>query len=552
MSEFTIDTSKVEIVLLKRVAELIDTGEVYRAIALLQDALKIHSDSEAILNGLIRLFKQTGQIECAKKYNKVLLDIQRSQLVDSTAIINDNDFSFIHSQSEELSEVEYSFDEHKEKPSAPKKILSLKSSNRKNVEKIKITVRKKFKQGLREQDVAIGSQETHIQTVDELAKKEENYKEHSTKAPLSDNEGLNNSINKKETHQKISATIPTAAPLAERTLNDLQEENSNKQDNISNNLDDQAEEDILVDTEEVDELIVLDDFKWSDDEYLQIENDSESLDFNALGMSQDEDSNSGPNIELYDFWEDESFNEQYDEENEEDTGALDSSLTQEERARMIAVECVLNFKWDRNTLPFLVEVFSSKGWSNSKKALEREVIAGTSFEELELAHEIKGLWFESSRYWISFSRASSYGESTDAVYRHFSWKQALRLLRVFETLPSYEEVYDFLEREFEFWFNHSVLRKCFPAFIKYLFNYRLHDRNIAENIYGFGNSEAYDGLNASWNYNTHSDEMIKLRSLGVDLSVQYAPKSYFCSDKYTFEYLLNSWRLITPENERGN
>ncbi|MFM9597810.1 hypothetical protein ACKI1O_51965, partial [Streptomyces scabiei] len=83
-------------------------------------------------------------------------------------------------------------------------------------------------------------------------------------------------------------------------------------------------------------------------------------------------------------------------------------------------------------------------------ALEREVAEGATLDELMLAFEVKNLWLDSPRYWIAFSKAYVSGESTDAIYRHFSWRQALRLIRTFTDLPSFEEVYDLLEQEFDY------------------------------------------------------------------------------------------------------
>ncbi|TMP61943.1 hypothetical protein, partial [Pseudoalteromonas sp. S1649] len=71
-----------------------------------------------------------------------------------------------------------------------------------------------------------------------------------------------------------------------------------------------------------------------------------------------------------------------------------------------------------------------------------------------LAFEIKSLWLQSSGYWITLSREYGPGETTDATSRHCSWSQALRLMRVIESIPELEEVYDFREHEFELWCSH--------------------------------------------------------------------------------------------------
>ena len=244
--------------------------------------------------------------------------------------------------------------------------------------------------------------------------------------------------------------------------------------------------------------------------------------------------------DLYDFWDDES-NEL--EEESENASALENQLSREERARIVAVECILDFDWHTKNLPFLIEVFSTPGWSSTRRALEREVKAGATVDELELAFAVKRLWQDSSRYWITFSKAWASGESADATYRHCSWKQALHLVRLFEQLPTLDEVYDLLEREFEYWYHNRILRLCFPAFNKYLFLYRLNSRNETSLFNAFDLPEEHDGLEAEWLSQTHSNPMEKLNALGIDLVEKYTTKGYYASDLYTNEYMLELYRL---------
>lgn len=239
---------------------------------------------------------------------------------------------------------------------------------------------------------------------------------------------------------------------------------------------------------------------------------------------------------LYNFWDDES--EVLQEESTENIAVLDNQLSREERARIVAIECILEFDWHTKKLPFLIEVFSTPGWSNAKKALAREVQSGTTAEELELAFTVKKLWQDSSRYWITFSKAWASGESADATYRHCSWKQALHLIRLFEQLPTLDEIYDFLEREFDQWYHNRVLRLCFPAFNKYLFLYRLNSRNEISTHYGFGLPDEHDGLDAQCFSHELSNPMMKLNALGIDLVSKYTTKSYYASDLYTNEFML--------------
>ncbi|MGP4986568.1 hypothetical protein [Pseudoalteromonas nigrifaciens] len=271
------------------------------------------------------------------------------------------------------------------------------------------------------------------------------------------------------------------------------------------------------------------------------------LDDLAGDVALEQDSFDTFNDDLYGLWDD-SLDD--DVEDFTDNGALDNTFTQEDRAVAVASELIISFDWPRSALPFLAEVLCIKGWGNAKRALERAVAEGATLDELMLAYEVKNLWLDSPRYWIAFSKAYASGESTDAIYRHFSWRQALRLIRTFTDLPSFEEVYDLLEQEFDYWYDHKILRLCFPAFIKYLFNYRLNERNITSLLGGFGNAEDYDHVDELWACQTHSDEMQTLNEYGVDLLAKNAQPSYYTSDTYTREYLLESFRSGLPEDEK--
>jgi len=271
------------------------------------------------------------------------------------------------------------------------------------------------------------------------------------------------------------------------------------------------------------------------------------LDDLAGDVALEQDSFDTFNDDLYGLWDD-SLDD--DVEDFTEHGVLDNTFTQEDCAVAVASELIISFDWPRSALPFLAEVLCIKGWGNAKRALERAVAEGATLDELMLAYEVKNLWLDSPRYWIAFSKAYASGESTDAIYRHFSWRQALRLIRTFTDLPSFEEVYDLLEQEFDYWYDHKILRLCFPAFIKYLFNYRLNERNITSLLGGFGNAEDYDHTDELWACQTHSDEMQTLNEYGVDLLAKNAQPSYYTSDTYTREYLLESFRSGLPEDEK--
>jgi hypothetical protein len=125
------------------------------------------------------------------------------------------------------------------------------------------------------------------------------------------------------------------------------------------------------------------------------------------------------------------------------------------------------------------------------------------------------------------------------VYKNCSWKQALRLVRVFQDLPSQEEVFDFIELEFDTWYENTGLRVKFRSYSNYLFKYRLNDLIDIINMsipWGFDWAPEIDNLE-SFNLSlTHSDEVMLLRESGIDVHGHFTPKSYYTTDK-SFDHL---------------
>jgi len=60
----------------------------------------------------------------------------------------------------------------------------------------------------------------------------------------------------------------------------------------------------------------------------------------------------------------------------------------------------------------------------------------------------------------------------EAVYKNFSWADALRLIRCFASIPDEVEVETFINDVFDEWYSSDRLRHHFRAFLKY-FRYRI-------------------------------------------------------------------------------
>lgn len=158
-----------------------------------------------------------------------------------------------------------------------------------------------------------------------------------------------------------------------------------------------------------------------------------------------------------------------DEEEVESQG----KISREERARQVAAEVLEVSGWDALYLVLLQKIFMENGWSASRVAIDREVNKGLYPEELKLAREIRLLWSQNERYWITFQRIkynAPFQQAVDA-YRHMSWPEALRIVRCFSSFPDIEEIYKFIEDSYDDWYCSDHLRRRFKIFFKY-FKYR--------------------------------------------------------------------------------
>jgi hypothetical protein len=272
------------------------------------------------------------------------------------------------------------------------------------------------------------------------------------------------------------------------------------------------------------------------------------------GLAQDETLDS----DEYGLWDDMQASAIEAKEEEVLPQGPEDGVSRSERARQKAVEVILRVGWEAEQLEFLTQVFIENGWAAARKAIEREIQAGTTFEQLELAREIRLVWKECDRYWITFSKLNAFSQVTDAVYMNLSWSQALRIIRVFQYIPCADELESFLDDEFEFWYSNKILRLRYPAFIKYLNYYRINSDYpylSADEVRCFDSPVSYDAMSSDEFMYTHSDAVEQLRGYGIDVFADYAPKNYYVTDDIfdpaLFEKKKND-QPLAAEEEQGS
>lgn len=151
---------------------------------------------------------------------------------------------------------------------------------------------------------------------------------------------------------------------------------------------------------------------------------------------------------------------------EVDTGGKVSRI---ERAKQIAVDVIQTYDWGFQNIGLLQQVFYENGWGACKVAIEHELVRGLTPDELGLAIFVRQLWTENQQYWISFIHTSKQaGQETRAAYKCMSWREALRIIRVFNHLPCEEEIQLFIDNIYDDWYCSPSMQRQYKAFIRYL------------------------------------------------------------------------------------
>lgn len=219
-------------------------------------------------------------------------------------------------------------------------------------------------------------------------------------------------------------------------------------------------------------------------------------------------------------WEDlDDFEEDASRENE-DEDLAETALTRAQRARQAAVEVLNRVGWDREYLPLLEITFMESGWGAARIAIEDQIERGAVPEEIMLARQIRSIWFNNEHLWTSFRMKSSAPfMQAEAVYKNFSWADALRLVRCFPSIPDGTEIEAFIDHIYDEWYSNDRLRRHFKAFLKYL-RYRVvaTKRTLPGDIGVLFSSpfEAEWGADNPELMNAISEMRSELRELGAD------------------------------------
>ena len=279
---------------------------------------------------------------------------------------------------------------------------------------------------------------------------------------------------------------------------------------------------IEYESEEADEEIELPELDSDVLDVIDVDDDfDDDLDEAGSGLDFVESSLLDDDSILEDFgWEDlDDFEEDASRDNEDEELAQ-KGITRAARARQVAIEVLSRVEWDREYLQLLEAIFVESGWGAARIAIEDQIERGAVLEEILLARHVRSIWFSSEHLWTCFRMKSNAPlMQADAVYKNFSWVDALRLVRCFPNIPDEAEIEAFIDELYDEWYSHNRLRKHFKAFLKYL-HYRIiaTKRTLPSDI-GFMFSlplEEEWGADNSELISSISKMRVELRELGAD------------------------------------
>lgn len=164
--------------------------------------------------------------------------------------------------------------------------------------------------------------------------------------------------------------------------------------------------------------------------------------------------------------------EDYELPTQQDFAEIPDRLTRAERALQVALKLGEEFDWDKEGIRLLATIFDQYWWSSAQTAMRREMAAGMTPQELELAEEVRKIWYQRPE----FGSVATWREGI--VYRNLqiSWPSALTLIRSFSGFPDPEEIEVILSNCYTRWQYTYDLQKYYPDFLSYVLA-RINDKD---------------------------------------------------------------------------
>lgn len=445
-----------------QINRLVSNGLKKAATELLTEYLDKYPDSVRAHKALGQVYLKSGQPRKAVYHLKKSLELSRGSVatVDSTTsydphAFDDDDLVYVATESENLAEEEYEFEEedvHQASPNQHPQTADQTPENTGSAEPEQLEIKIEEPEPVPEPG-AVPSNKSSDEVSGSVGRTDTETSGSQTEPrPLDRHSTTSDTEPSKEVSKLLSGSenddshdVYPERPRPSDFRTDLTE--SEEDDSLD------SEHLLIMDTDDEDEFDIAEEF----DEDLEEEVWDDLEDMDELDIVNEEDL-------------DDDLDYISDSASTQVLGSSADRITQEQRALQVATEVIADSDWDYKHITLLREIFSIRGWAAARTVIVQLIEEGATPEEIKLAREIRYLWTENSKYWITFHKLTprAVDSFTDAAYKQMSWLESMRIIRCFPSTPDIEEIHYLIEETYDLWYNSRQLRKCFKAFFKFL------------------------------------------------------------------------------------
>lgn len=541
--------------LLYSIMDLLKTGRLEDARVLADKAARYFSSDAAMLSAIGSFFLRHGESAIAARYLNESLALREKEREPAALELTEDDVDFLDEQADGFDDDEYDFMEE-ETPSSNQVNQSHSESNepeepdnKKSLASVEVrrTLTLKIESKTEHTEtapIATGDNEPKILVRSRrrlmTADKSDNVTPPTSfgQAPTGDqskSEAIAAPENDESKRHSITAqlhhTLPAPPESEGREHTPDDDPDADGSDDSNDDLDVdmfgqdffiEQEDDFEEDFEEEGFSIEVSPVNESESD-LEVDTDSVDL----MTITEQEFLASDKDLLLQGNFEDD-FSDDFLESIEDDLETTDElqdndKLSRRQRAKQVALEVIINIDWEPSAecIEAITDIFEEYGWSKTKTSIENAIVNGCSLEHILAARDLRYFWRDNEKFWTTFKGISPFELHARAAYKNLSWPQALFLVKYNDQLMSVEEVERYLDEEFDYWYGHAELRRCFPAFLPYLHaRKRMHAFSDMADIgeFGIGNLACHDPLDTLDCLYGIPPVAKKLEEIGVNVS----------------------------------
>lgn len=156
---------------------------------------------------------------------------------------------------------------------------------------------------------------------------------------------------------------------------------------------------------------------------------------------------------------------------EQEAVDTDKEVPGEDRAFQMAMEIGEQYGWGYEKVKLLAKVFREHGWSLTRTSILHELERGMTFDEFQLAVDIRRIWHSHSEFSIGYCIRGSFGDDSlkyRSVYENPDWPFCLKIIRKFESHPDPVEIEQLFLSLYTIWKFSPVLQDRHMSFYGFI------------------------------------------------------------------------------------